>query len=157
MKRDVQGYVKCCHRCQTRRPQVLNKFPEDSPTPPEYPFSRVGLDLVGPLPETIIKNKYIIVLVDYLTKWVEADLLQTAESDDVILFLKKTFARHGIPEILITDNGPQFTSDKTKAFFDLHDVYVHYISTYHPASNGEVENRNRKICKYLRLLGEKDC
>jgi len=156
MKRDVKGYIKCCHRCQTRRPQILNKFPEDSPTPPGYPFSRVGLDLVGPLPETINKNKYIIVLVDYLTKWVEADPLQTAESDDVIFFLKKTFSRHGIPEILVTDNGPQFTSDKTKAFLDLHDVYVHYISTYHPASNGEVENRNREICKYLRLLGEKD-
>jgi len=46
----------------------------------------------------------------------------------------------------------QFISDKTKAFLDLNDVYVHYISTYHPASNGEVENRNREIVKYIRIL-----
>lgn len=107
------------------------------------------------LPITKNKNKYIIVLVDYLTKWVEAEPLQTTESDQVMQFLKKVFARHGIPEVLVTDNGPQFISDKTKGFLDLHDVYVHYVSTYHPASNGEVENRNKEICKYLRLLGEK--
>ena len=92
--------------------------------------------------------------MDYLTKWVEAEALATAESEDVINFLKMVFSRHGVPEILVTDNGPQFTSDKTKAFLDLHDVYTHYISTYHPASNGEVENRNKEICKFLRLLGE---
>ena len=155
MKNDVQYFIRNCRRCQTCRPQSLNKNVEYIPTPPGYPFSRVGLDLVGPLPITKNKNKYIIVLVDYLTKWVEAEPLQTTESDQVMQFLKKVFARHGIPEVLVTDNGPQFISDKTKGFLDLHDVYVHYVSTYHPASNGEVENRNKEICKYLRLLGEK--
>lgn len=156
MKKDLENFIKCCTRCQMFRPQNLNQFTEDIPTPPGYPFSRVGLDLIGPLPVTQNQNKYIIVLVDYLTKWVEAEPLQKAESENVVRFLKMVFSRHGIPEILVTDNGPQFTSDKTKAFLDLHDVFVHYISTYHPASNGEVENRNREICKYLRLLAEKN-
>ena len=154
MKRDVYLFVKCCHRCQLYRPQQLNQFTEDIATKPGYPFSRVGLDLIGPLPVTRNSNKFIIVLVDYLTKWVEAEALKSSESEEEIKFLKSVFARHGIPEILTTDNGPQFIADKTKAFLDLHDVYVHYISTYHPASNGEVENRNREISKYLRLLGE---
>ena len=154
MKRDVGLFVKCCHRCQISRPQELNKYSEDISTKPGYPFFRVGLDLVGPLPITERNNRFIIVLVDYLTKWVEAEALATAESEDVINFLKMVFSRHGVPEILVTDNGPQFTSDKTKAFLDLHDVYTHYITIYHPASNGEVENRNKEICKYLRLLGE---
>ena len=155
MKKDVHNFIKSCHRCQLYRPQLLNKNVESIATPPGYPFSRVGLDLVGPLPITKNKSKYIIVLVDYLTKWVEAEPLKSIESDDIINFLKRVFSRHGIPEILTTDNGPQFISDKTKAFLDLHDVYVHYVTTYHPASNGEVENRNREISKYLRLLGEK--
>lgn len=90
--------------------------------------------------------------MDYLTKWVEAEPTENIESDDVILFLSKVFARHGIPEILITDNGPQFRSDKTKAFLDLYGVYVQFTSTYHPEFNEEVENRNKKIGKYLRLL-----
>ena len=156
MKKDINNYIRCCYKCQTCKPQTLNQFPEDNATPPGYPFSRVGLDLIGPLPETPRGNRFIIVLVDYLTKWVEAEPLVTSEADDVINFLKKVFSRHGIPEILVTDNGPQFTADKTKAFLDLHDVYVHYISTYHPASNGEVENRNKEIGKYLRILGKKD-
>jgi len=154
MKKDVQMIIKSCHRCQICRSQILNKNVESIATPPGYPFSRVGLDLVGPLPPTKNGNKYIIVLVDYLTKWVEAEPLEKIESDDIIKFLKMVFSRHGIPEILITDNGPQFISDKTKAFLDLHDVYVHYATTYHPATNGEVENRNREISKYLRLLGK---
>jgi len=156
MKKDVKELVQRCHRCQVSRPHVTDKNVESYPTLPEYPFARVGLDLVGPLPITRNGNKYIITLVDYMTKWVEAEPLKTTESEDVINFLKGVFSRHGTPEILITDNGPQFTSDKTKAFLDLHDVYVHYVSTYHPESNGAIENRNREICKYLRLLGEQN-
>ena len=152
MNKDIRLFIKSCHVCQLCKPQPPNVFTEDLATPPGLPFTRVGLDLVGPLYESFRGNKYIIVLVDYLTKWVEAEALAKTESEDVIRFLNNIFSRHGIPEILITDNGPQFISDKTKAFLDLNDVYVHYISTYHPASNGEVENRNREIVKYIRIL-----
>ena len=153
MSKDVEIIVKTCHQCQLNRPQPANIGTENHATTPESPFRRVGLDIIGPLPETKSKNKYIIVLVDYFTKWVEAEPLITIESNDVIKFLTRVFSRHGIPEVLITDNGPQFTSDTTKGFLDLYGVYVHYTSTYHPESNGQVENRNREIGKYLRLLG----
>ena len=96
------------------------------------------------------------MLVDYLTKWVETEPTQKIESDDVINFLTRVFSRHGIPEILITDNGPQFRSDKTKAFLDLYGVYVHFTTAYHPESNGMVENRNKEIGKYLRILCNKN-
>ena len=154
MNKDIKIFIKCCKKCQMYKPQPQNKYPEDIPTPPGLPFTRVGLDLVGPLYTTARGNRYIIVLVDYLTKWVEAEPLEKTESEDVIRFLINVFSRHGIPELLITDNGPQLISDKTKAFLDLHDVYVHNVATYHPPSNGEVENRNREIGKYLRLLGK---
>ena len=75
MSRDVKLYVKECHKCQTYKPQVLNQYTKDIPTTPGLPFSRVGLDLIGPLPTTKRGNNYIIVLVDYLTKWVEAEPL----------------------------------------------------------------------------------
>jgi len=149
---DVKYIVSTCHRCQIFRPQRTNNQTEDIPTKPGLPFTKVGLDIVGPLPRSTKGNLYIIVLVDYLTKWVEAEVTDKIESDNVISFLSKVFARHGIPEILVTDNGPQFRSDKTKSFLDLYGVYVHFTSTYHPESNGEVENRNKEIGKYLRLL-----
>jgi len=69
-----------------------------------------------------------------------------------LLLLVNIFARHGIPEVLITDNGPQFRSDKTKSFLDLNGVFVHYSAVYHPESNGMMENRNKEIGKYLRIL-----
>ena len=152
MIQDVKYMVRTCKTCQLFKPQTFNYQPEDTATKPGLPFTKVGLDIVGPLPVTQKGNQYIIVLVDYLTKWVEAEPTKNIESDDVIQFLSKVFARHGTPEILITDNGPQFCSDKTKAFLDLYGVYVHYITTYHPESNGEVENRNKEIGKYLRIL-----
>ena len=149
---DVKYIVRTCKRCQLFRPQKGNILTEDLSTRPGYPFTKVGLDIIGPLPVTTRGNKYIIVLVDYLTKWVEAEPSINIESEDVIQFLMKVFSRHGIPEVLITDNGPQFLSDKTKSFLDLYGVYVHFTTVYHPESNGEVENRNKEIGKYLRLL-----
>ncbi len=153
---DVKYIVRTCKRCQLFRPQKGNILTEDLPTKPGYPFTKVGLDIIGPLPTTIHGNKYIVVLVDYLTKWVEAEPTGNIESEDIIQFLMKVFSRHGIPEILITDNGPQFRSDKIKSFLDLYGVYVHFTAVYHPESNGEVENRNKEIGKYLRLLCNKN-
>ena len=153
---DVKYIVNTCDRCQKFKPQPQNAYVENIPTKPGRPFTKVGLDIIGPLPQTNKGNQYIIVLVDYLTKWVEADPLSTIESKDVISFLMKVFARHGIPEVIVTDNGPQFCSDKTKAFLGLYGVLVQFVTVYHPESNGMVENRNKQIGKYLRLLCNKN-
>jgi len=152
MNLDVKYIVSTCKHCQLFKPQTFNSKVENIPTKPGLPFTQVGLDIVGPLPITEKRNEYIFVLVDYLTKWVEAEPTRKIESDNVINFLSRVFARHGIPEVLITDNGPQFRSDKTKAFLDLYGVYVHFTTTYHPESNGMVENHNKEIGKYLRIL-----
>ena len=156
MALDVKYIVTTCKRCQLFKPQTFNSLTEDIPTEPALPFVRVGLDIIGPLPNTKLGNQYLLVLVDYFTKWVEAEPTATIESSDVMRFLLKVFSRHGIPQILVTDNGPQFFSDKTKAFLDMYGVYVHYGAVYHPESNGMVENRNKEIGKYLRILCNKN-
>jgi len=76
MNKEIQIYIKCCLKCQMNKRQKQNENVENLPTKSGYLFSRVGLDLVGPLPKTKIGNKCIIVLVDYLTKWVEAEPLK---------------------------------------------------------------------------------
>jgi len=75
---------------------ISNRGTESFATKPGIPFTRVGLDIIGPLPITKSNNKYIIVLVDYFTKWVEAEPFPTIESKDV-KFLTNVFSRHGIP------------------------------------------------------------
>jgi len=88
---------------------------------------------------------------------VEAEPLSSITSQDVVNFLIiKVFSRHGAQEIITTDNGVQFTSDFTKIFRDLYDVYVKFTNTYHHESNGLTENRNKKLSKYLRLLGKEN-
>ena len=66
------------------------------------------------------------------------------------------FSRPGIPEVVIEDNGPQFISSQTTGFLDIYNVYIKPATTYHPETNGKVENRNKEIGKYLRLLSEQE-
>ena len=152
MRNDVNKHVKTCLRCQCYRPKPISKNLSNIPTPVERPFVRVGLDIVGPLPITDKGNQYLIVLVDYTTKWVEASPLKKIESQDVISFLKDVFARHGVPELIITDNGTQFSSDVTKTMVDLYGSWIQFVAPHHPEANGQVENRNREIIKILRHL-----
>ena len=77
---DVKYIVKTCDWCQHFRSQSFNNQTEDIATQPGLPFTKVGLDIVGPLPTTRKGNKYIIILVDYLTKWVEAEPTQNIDS-----------------------------------------------------------------------------
>jgi len=83
-------------------------------------FIHLGLDIIGPLPETRSRNQYIIVIVDYFTKWVEAQPLSTIISRDIVNFLSQIFARFGIQNTITTDNGVQFNSDLTKIILDLY-------------------------------------
>ena len=151
---DVKMWVKSCHKCQLFRPKPQAKNTEDHITPVERPFTRVGLDIVGPLPTTKQGNNYIITLVDYFTKWPEAKAIPNIKSEEVIKFLVEVIARHGPPELIITDNGSSFISDITKMMIDLYGSWVHFISPHHPQSNGMIENRNKEIGKMLRLLLE---
>ena len=70
LNKEIQIYIKCCPRCQMYKCQKQNENLENLPTKPDFPFSWVGFDLLGPLPKTKLGNKFIIVWVDYLTKWV---------------------------------------------------------------------------------------
>lgn len=136
----------------------LNKSTPDDydTTQVEAPFTHLGLDIIGPLPVTQRGNQYIVVIVDYFTKWVEAKATSTVTSRDAVEFLTDVFSRHGTPTTITTDNGVQFTSDFTKIFLDMFDVYIKFAVTHHPETNGMTENRNREINKLLRLLAEKN-
>jgi len=151
---DVRMWTKSCRKCQLCRPKPFPKHTEDNITPVEQPFTRVGLDIIGPLPMTKQGNCYIITLVDYFTKWVEAKPVSNIKSEEVIKFLIEIITRHGPPEIIVTDNGSSFISDITKMMIDLYGSWVHFISPNHPPSNGMIENRNKEVEKILRLLIE---
>jgi len=101
---------------------------------PSYPWKKVGADLF------YFKGKTYLVVVDYFSQYPEVVLkLQDTTSKGLITTLKPIFARHGIPEIFISDNGPQFASHEMKQFASMYG-FTHVTSSPHyPRSNGLAE------------------
>nr|GEY58078.1 reverse transcriptase domain-containing protein [Tanacetum cinerariifolium] len=104
----------------------------------------------------IIKgNKYILVTVDYLSKWVEAKALPMNDARVVVKFLKSLFSRFGTPKAIISDRGTHFCNDQFSRVMEKYRV-THRLSTaYHPQTSGKVEVTNRGLKRILeRTVGE---
>jgi len=155
MRNEVEETVKTCLNCQCYRPSPVSKNTSNTVSKIERPIARVGLDIIGPLQTTERGYKFINILVDYFTRWVEAVPLKNIEDTDVIVFLRDVFSRHGLPEVIIIDNGKQFIADITKMMIDLYGSWIRFISPRHPEANGLAENRNKEIEKILRHLCSK--
>ncbi|GJV78584.1 reverse transcriptase domain-containing protein [Tanacetum coccineum] len=103
---------------------------------------RQGIDFMGPFPSSRGK-KYILVAVDYLSKWVEAKALPTNDARVVVKFLKSLFSRFGAPRAIISDRGTHFCNDKFARVMSKYGV-THLLSTpYHPQTSGQVKVTNR--------------
>ncbi|GJS75588.1 reverse transcriptase domain-containing protein [Tanacetum coccineum] len=101
-------------------------------------FDLWGIDFMGPFPSSR-GNKYILVAVDYLSKWVEAKALPTNDARVVCKFLKNLFARFGTPRAIISDRGTHFCNDQFAKVMAKYGV-THRLSTpYHPQTSGQVE------------------
>ncbi|GJT20427.1 reverse transcriptase domain-containing protein [Tanacetum coccineum] len=111
-------------------------------------FDLWGIDFMGPFPSSR-GNKYILVAVDYLSKWVEAKALPTNDARVVCKFLKNLFARFGTPRAIISDRGTHFCNDQFAKVMAKYGV-THRLSTpYHPQTSGQVEVSNRGIKRIL--------
>ncbi|GKE77572.1 reverse transcriptase domain-containing protein [Tanacetum coccineum] len=101
-------------------------------------FDMWGIDFMGPFPSSR-GNKYILVAVDYLSKWVEAKALPTNDARVVCKFLKTLFSRFGAPRTIISDRGTHFCNDQFAKVMLKYGV-THRLSTaYHPQTSGQVE------------------
>ena len=91
-----------------------------------------------------------LIIVDYFSRYPEVTKQQSTTSQTIINSLKSTFARHGIPEILRSDNGPQFTSTEFKDFVKEYQFTHTTSSPYYPASNGQVERMVKTVKSLLK-------
>ncbi|GKA50740.1 reverse transcriptase domain-containing protein [Tanacetum coccineum] len=117
-------------------------------------FDVWGINFMGPFPSSH-GNKYILVAVDYLSKWVEAKALPTNDARVVVKFLKSLFARFRTPRAIISDRGTHFCNDQFAKVMSKYGVTHRLATAYHPQTSGQVEVSNRGLKRILeRTVGE---
>nr|GFB33321.1 reverse transcriptase domain-containing protein [Tanacetum cinerariifolium] len=117
-------------------------------------FDVWGIDFMGPFPSSK-GNKYILVDVDYLSKWVEAKALPTNDARVVVKFLKSLFSRFGTPKAIISDRGTHFCNEQFSRVMAKYGVTQRLSTAYHLQTSGQVEVTNRRLKRILeRTVGE---
>nr|GEY46396.1 reverse transcriptase domain-containing protein [Tanacetum cinerariifolium] len=142
--RDAQDFVKSCNVCQ-RQGKISqgDEMPRNSIQVCEI-FDVWGIDFMGPFPSSL-GNKYILVAVDYLSKWVEAKALPTNDARVVFKFLKSLFSRFGTPRTIISDRGTHFCNDQFAKVMLMYGVTHRLATLYHPQTSGQTTGDHRKV------------
>ncbi|KAK3716284.1 hypothetical protein QZH41_004075 [Actinostola sp. cb2023] len=98
-----------------------------------------------------LRSESILVVVDYYSRYYEIDVLRSTITAKVITSLEEMFSRHGLPESLTSDNGPQFVASEFAAYMEQEGIRHHKTTAKWPQANGEVERQNRSILKRLKI------
>ena len=152
MFKDAQSFVMSCDSCQrTGNISRRHEMPQTGILEVEI-FDVWGVDYMGPFPSSN-GNCYILVAVDYVSKWVEAIASPTNDSKVVIRLLSKViFPRFGVPRALISDGGSHFHERKLDSLLKKYEVYHRTGLAYHPQTSGQVEISNREIKSILEKV-----
>ena len=158
MLKDAQAYVKACDKCQRFSNLIRQPSEELTPMMAPWPFAQWGLDIMGPFPTALRQLKFLVVGIDYFTKWVEAEPLATITKKSIhSLVWRNIICRYGTLRVLVSDNGKQFDNSTFRDFCSELSIKNHYSSPAHPQTNGQVEVTNRILLKIIksRLEGAK--
>ena len=131
LSHQLEEVVKSCTECcKNSPPRVELLLPSRLP---QLPWQKVGTDL-------FVYNKYAyLLIIDYYSRWIEIAQWNKTTSEDIIRHTSSIFAHHGIPEVVISDNGPQFSSELYAKFAQQYGFEHITISPHYPRSNGEAE------------------
>ena len=153
---EVQKVTSGCMRCLQRKPP-LQKAGLYAAKPPTTPWKTVAVDFAGPLITSSNGSKYVLVFVDQFTKWVE--LVPTADqlaSTVVQAFYTQVICRHGCPEYLLSDRGPQFIGSLVEAMCSHFGIKKIFSSAYYPQGDGFAERFMRTMNNSLSALSRED-
>ena len=145
-REDVQEWCRNCDLCAEKR------GPPRRPRAPmrQYlvgaPMERLALDILGPLPTSNLGNKYILIVADYFSKWIEAFPMPNQEAHTVAeLLVKEVVCRFGVPLLIHSDQGRNFESAVFTEMCQLLGIQKTRTTAYHPQSDGMVERFNRTL------------
>ncbi|KAL4282742.1 hypothetical protein GQ457_16G019910 [Hibiscus cannabinus] len=150
--RDANAFYKKCDRCQwTGNISKINEMPLQNILKVEL-FDVWGIDFMGHFPSSYV-NLYILLVVDYLSKWVEAIATPNNDSNAVQKFMKKNiFTRFGVPRAIISDEGKHFDNKYIVMALRKLGVTHKLTTTYHPQTNGQAEVSNRELKNILEKV-----
>ncbi|KAK8612929.1 hypothetical protein V6N13_104254 [Hibiscus sabdariffa] len=154
--RDAYFYCKTCEKCQ--RVGNLSRKSEMPMNPIHVCeiFDVWGLDYMGPFVSSF-GNTYIILAVDYVSKWVEAKATRNNDARTTVnLFKNFVFSRFGTPRAIISDRGTHFLNRVIEVLMKKHGVTYRVATSYHPQSNGQAEVSNREIKTILEKIVKPD-
>ena len=136
MQKDAQAYVKTCDTCQRFSNAIKQPSEELTPMTAPWPFSQWGLDIMGPFLTAVRQLKFLVVGIDYFTKWVEAEAIATIIEKNIRSFVwKNIICRYRIPRVLVSDNEKQFDNHALRDFCSELGIKNHYSSPAHPQAN----------------------
>ncbi|XP_055883579.1 uncharacterized protein K02A2.6-like [Biomphalaria glabrata] len=143
MAAEIKQMSDSCTACQENKPSNQRETLR-----PHYegkgPWEKVGTDLME------IQGRTYLITVDYFSNWIEADLLTTSTSTEVIRKLKAHFARFGVPKVLISDCGPQYMSHEFAVFTNRWNISHIKSDPGHPKANGKAEAAVKTIKNMMR-------
>ena len=147
---DIERTVGKCTACQenSRDPVRAPLHPWEQP---KQPWMRIHVDFAGPF-----EGSMWFIVVDAHTKWPEVIPMKTTTANNTITVLRSLFARYGIPNQIVSDNGSQFTSEEYRKFCESNGIRRTLVAPYHPSSNGEAERFVQTFKSALRRAKSED-
>ena len=152
MKQRIIQFVQSCEDCQTRKKSLEHPSGFMTSITVQHPFERLGIDFIGPFPKSLSGNKYVIIAVDYCTKWVIAKAIPNSKTKEVVdFFIKRIVLQHGAPSFLISDQGKSLNSNFSQTLFKAMTTNHLITTAYHPQCNGLVERFNHTFAVMLSM------
>ncbi len=143
---EVEDFVQSCTACRlSDKSGQTFSMPLQPVQFPDAAWKKLSIDIMGPIENAPPEFRYMVVLTDYYSKWIEISGASRVTTTVVVKIMNKIFTTWGYPEEIVTDNGPQFTSYEFDTYLKQNGIRHQKISVYHPQSNGLVERANRSI------------
>ncbi|KAI5756548.1 hypothetical protein M8J77_025839 [Diaphorina citri] len=147
----VQDYINHCEICQkTKYDRNPLKLTYNITPTTIKPFEVIHADTIS-----LEKTKFL-TLIDPFSKFAQAYMLRSAQASEIVDKLLESFSHHGIPSMIVSDNGCEFKNSIVREFLSLHKINVHFTSSQHPESNGVIERFHSTLIEHIRLLNNRD-
>ncbi|XP_022040192.1 uncharacterized protein K02A2.6-like [Helianthus annuus] len=151
MHRDTTEQQRKCDSCQIHAPVPKSPKHDLVPISSAWPFYKWGMDIVGPFPPAKGGVKFLLVAIDYFTKWPVVKPLKKITGKQVIDFVWENIICHyGLPGVLVTDNGKQFAEKPCSTWCKEFRIAQVFSSVVYPQSNGQVERMNQSIVEGIK-------